>query len=28
MKEKVPDFTVWRTPFGRGYEPLVRETTY
>jgi len=28
MKEKVSDFTLWRTHFGRGYEPLIRETTY
>jgi hypothetical protein len=25
LKEKAPDRTVWRTRFGRGYRPVVRQ---
>ena len=27
MKDEAPDRIVWRTPCGRGYEPVVRHTT-
>jgi len=27
MKEKVLDVTLWRTRFGRGYGPVVRQKT-
>jgi hypothetical protein len=27
LKEKALDRTQWRTRFGRGYEPVVRQTT-
>ena len=27
LKEEIPDRTVWRTGFGRGYGPVVRQTT-
>ena len=27
LKEKAPDRTEWRTRFGRGCEPVVRQTT-
>ena len=27
LKEEALDCTQWRTPFGRGNEPLVRQTT-
>jgi hypothetical protein len=27
LKEDALDSTVWRTSFGRGYEPVVRQTT-
>jgi hypothetical protein len=27
LKEEAPDHTVWRTRFGRGYGPFVRQTT-
>jgi hypothetical protein len=27
VKEAAPDRIVWRTPCGRGYEPVVRHTT-
>jgi hypothetical protein len=27
MKEKALDRTLWKTRFGRGYGPVVRETT-
>jgi hypothetical protein len=26
LKEEALDHTVWRTRFGRGYEPVVRQT--
>jgi len=27
VKDEAPDRIVWRTPCGRGYEPVVRHTT-
>jgi hypothetical protein len=27
LKEETPDRTVWRAGFGRGFEPVVRQTT-
>jgi len=27
LKEEALDRTLWRTRFGRGHEPLVRQTT-
>jgi hypothetical protein len=27
LKEEAPDRTLWRTCFGRGYGPVVRQTT-
>jgi hypothetical protein len=27
LKEEAVDHTVWRTGFGRGYEPVVRQAT-
>jgi hypothetical protein len=27
LKEKALDRTLWRTPFGRGYGPVVKQTT-
>jgi len=27
LKEEVLDRTMWRTRFGRGFEPVVRQTT-
>jgi hypothetical protein len=27
LKEEALDRTVWRTRFGRGYEPVIRQTT-
>jgi hypothetical protein len=27
LKEEALDRTLWRTRFGRGYEPVVRQTT-
>jgi hypothetical protein len=27
FKEELLDYTLWRTRFGRGYEPVVRQTT-
>jgi hypothetical protein len=27
LKEETPDRTVWRTRFGRGYGPVVKQTT-
>jgi hypothetical protein len=27
LKEAAADRTVWRLPFGRGYGPVVRQTT-
>jgi hypothetical protein len=27
LKEEAPDHTLWRTRFGRGYGPVVRQTT-
>jgi hypothetical protein len=27
LKEEALDFTLWRTRFGRGYGPVVRQTT-
>jgi hypothetical protein len=27
LKEEAPDRTLWRTRFGRGYGPVVRQTT-
>jgi hypothetical protein len=27
LKEEILDRTLWRTHFGRGYEPVVRQTT-
>jgi hypothetical protein len=27
LKEEALDRTVWRTCFGRGYEPIIRQTT-
>jgi len=28
LKEEALDRAVWRTGFGRGYEPVVRQTTW
>jgi hypothetical protein len=28
VREEVPDLTLWRTRFGRDYEPVVGQTTY
>jgi hypothetical protein len=27
LKEEAPDRTLWRTCFGRGYGPVLRQTT-
>jgi hypothetical protein len=27
LKEEAPDYTMWRTCFGRGYGPVVGQTT-
>jgi hypothetical protein len=27
LNEEAPDLTLWRSRFGRGYEPVVRQTT-
>jgi hypothetical protein len=27
LKEETTDHTLWKTPFGRGYGPVIRQTT-